>query len=987
MTCSQNLRRAGRGASSIAIIALLWAISGFAAVSAGPAFVTTTATPGAFPLHVSGVSTPLFVDAADYPGVLRAAAELRTDVERVTGVAPSLSTQAPGMHDSAILIGTIGQSALIDGLIASGKLSAAGVAGRWEAFVLEVVNEPLPGIDRALVIAGSDKRGTIFGIYELSYQIGVSPWHYWADVPPRQADALFVHNGRFAEPGPAVKYRGIFLNDENPALYGWVNETFGGFNADFYETVFELILRLRGNFLWPAMWGKSIYDDDPRSPELADEMGVVLGTSHHEPMSRAHVEWERYGTGAWNYETNPDTLRAFWRTGIERMGDNESLVTIGMRGDGDEAMTEGTAIALLEQIVNDQREIIEEVTGKPAEETPQVWALYKEVQDYYDKGMRVPDDVTLLFADDNWGNIRRLPELGADREGGFGIYYHFDYVGAPRNYKWINTNQISRVWEQMHLAYRYGADRLWVVNVGDLKPVEFPIEFFLDYAWNPDKWPADRIPEYTRQWAEKQFGEAFAPEIAHLLSEYSRYNSRRKPELLAPETFSLTNYREWERVATEYDQLAELSGAIYEQIPEAYRDAYYQLVQYPVEASANLYELYHTVALNRLFASQGRAVTNSLADRARALFDRDEELARIYHEDIADGKWVHMMSQTHIGYTIWQQPEEQIMPEVQRIDVPDIPSMGVAVEGSTASWPRLMAAGSGSTAAPALPTLSQYGLEDVYLEIFNRGAGSFTFEIVSDVPWLKLTPASGEVRDQQRVSITADWSAAPAGSSEASITVTGSDGTEVVVQASVRGPELRPVGFTDAGGYVSIEAPHFTNAVASAPFRWQVIPELGRTHAAVAAMPVTAEAQTPGAGSPHLEYRLTLQQAGTVTVHAYFSPSFDFRGTDGLRYAVSFDDADPVIVNMHDEGALSPDTYAPAWMRMVADNVQKSSSTHVLDTPGEHVLKIWMVDPGVVLQKLVVDAGGLKESYLGPPESRFLPAPTGDAVSDPTASN
>ncbi len=945
-----------------------------------PSFVTAMSVPFAFPVHDAGTSTPIFVDAADYSGVIRAAGDLRTDVERVTGVAPTLSTDAPTTQATAILIGTIGNSPLIDGLVQSGKLNAAGVAGKWEAYVLEVVDDPLPGIDRALVIAGGDKRGTIYGIYELSYQIGVSPWYYWADVPPRQADALFVRDGRYWEPGPEVKYRGIFLNDENPALYGWVNETFGGFNVDFYETVFELILRMKGNFLWPAMWGKSIYDDDPRSPELADEMGVVLGTSHHEPMSRAHVEWDRYGSGAWNYESNPDTLRAFWRTGIERMGDNESLVTIGMRGDGDEAMTEGTAIALLERIVEDQREIIEDVTGKPAEETPQVWALYKEVQDYYDQGMRVPDDVTLLFADDNWGNIRRLPELGADREGGYGIYYHFDYVGAPRNYKWINTNQISRVWEQMHLAYRYGADRLWVVNVGDLKPVEFPIEFFLDYAWDPDRWPAERLPEYTHQWTERQFGETYAADVAHLLNEYSRYNSRRKPELLSPETFSLTNYREWERVAEEYDRLAEQSNAVYDAIPAEYRDAYYQLVHYPVVASANLYDLYHTVALNRLYASQGRAATNALADSAEALFARDEELTRIYHEDIADGKWVHMMSQTHIGYTIWQQPEEQIMPEVERVDVPDAAIMGVAVEGSTEAF-----FGEKNAATPLLPTLSPYGKNDAYLEVFNRGSGTFTFDVVSSVPWLKASASSDEVSDQQRVYVTADWSAVPAGTHDAPLTVKGSDGTEVAVLARVSKPDSSVAGFTDADGYVSIEAVHFQNAVAPAPIRWQIIPDLGRTLSAVTAMPVTSDPQTPGEGSPHLEYRITLQEAGTVEVHAYLSPSFDFKGTDGLRYAVSFDDAAPVIVNMHDEGSLSPDTYAPAWMRMVSDNVQLSTSTHTVATPGEHVLKFWMVDPGVVLQKLVVDSGGLKDSYLGPPESHFQPESLHHETAAPTA--
>src|SRR5690606_39010394 len=267
----------------------------------------------------------------------------------------------------------------------------------------------------------------------------------------------------------------------------WVREKFGGFNHQFYEKVFELILRLKGNFLWPAMWGKSLWDDDSLSAPLADEMGVVLATTHHEPMMRAHVEWQRYGKGPWDYDKNPEVLRQFWREGLERTKGQETVVTLAMRGDGDEAMSADTNIELLERIVKDQREIIAEVTGRPAEETPQVWALYKEVQDYYDKGMRVPEDVTLLFADDNWGNIRRLPDPADKRPGGYGVYYHFDYVGGPRNYKWLNTTQIESAWQQMRLAWAHGVDRVWIVNVGDIKPMELPISAFLDQAWDPDR--------------------------------------------------------------------------------------------------------------------------------------------------------------------------------------------------------------------------------------------------------------------------------------------------------------------------------------------------------------------------------------------------------------------------------------------------------------------------------------------------------------------
>ena len=484
-------------------------------------YLSTQKTRGAFTLSASGKSTPLYVSSQDYPAVIRVAKDLQADVRRVTGVQPALVVDSLRRAREIVVIGTLGKNPVVDQLAATGKIDVNGIEGKWEACLVQVVEKPFPGTDRALVIAGSDKRGTVFGVYDLSGKIGVSPWYWWADVPVRHQPNLFIRPGRYMQGEPAVKYRGIFINDEAPSLSGWATEKFGGFNHVFYEKVFELILRMKGNYLWPAMWGEAFYDDDSLNPKLADEYGVVIGTSHHEPMMRAHDEWRRYGKGVWNYEKNDSVLRDFWQKGIRRMSSYESVVTIGMRGDGDEPMSATADIALLERIVRDQRQILGEETGKDVRTIPQVWALYKEVQEYYDKGMRVPDDVTLLLCDDNWGNIRKLPSLtDTPRKGGYGIYYHFDYVGGPRNYKWLNTNQISRVWEQMHLAYSYRVDRLWIVNVGDIKPMEFPTQFFLDYAWNPGAWPAERLPEYTRRWAECQFGEKYTKEIANILTKY-----------------------------------------------------------------------------------------------------------------------------------------------------------------------------------------------------------------------------------------------------------------------------------------------------------------------------------------------------------------------------------------------------------------------------------------------------------------------------------
>jgi hypothetical protein len=363
-----------------------------------------TAAPGA-----SQTAAPIYIDPADFAGVLRAAEALQADIRRVTGQKPTLLRASGQLPAHVVLIGSLGKSEIVNRLVQSNKIDVSAIAGKWESFILQVVEHPLPGVESALVIAGSDKRGTIYGVYDLSEQIGVSPWYWWADVPVRHRDALFVKPGAFIQGPPKVKYRGIFLNDEAPSLTGWVKEKYGYYNHEFYEKVFELILRLKGNYLWPAMWGSAFSEDDPLNPELADEYGIVMGTTHHEPMLRAQQEWKRHGTGPWDYSKNAAVLNDIWAGGIERNKSYESIVTLGMRGDGDLPMSESANVALLEQIVAQQRKILAEHWNEDLSKIPQDWALYKEVQTYYEKGMRVPDDVTLLWSDDNWGNIRRLP--------------------------------------------------------------------------------------------------------------------------------------------------------------------------------------------------------------------------------------------------------------------------------------------------------------------------------------------------------------------------------------------------------------------------------------------------------------------------------------------------------------------------------------------------------------------------------------------------
>lgn len=966
------LRRCRRSlAAMIGGLVVVWMSTVPAGAVGTLSYITSNPSAGRFHLSTATDAAPLFIDSSDYAGVARVAQHLQADITNVTGHKPALSIGETPVGREVVLIGTLGKSPLIDQLVADKKLDTTEIDGRWEAFLATIVEQPLAGVDRALVIVGSDKRGTIYGMYDLAAQIGVSPWHWWADVPVKQQQTLSVLPGQHVQNSPRVKYRGIFINDEAPALAGWMQEKFGGHNHKFYDHVYQLILRLKGNYLWPAMWGRSLYDDDPESPKLADEYGIVIGTSHHEPMMRAHVEWERYGEGKWNYAENEATLREFWTEGLRRMGTNESVVTIGMRGDGDEPMSETANIALLERIVADQREIIREVTGKHPAEVPQMWALYKEVQEYYDRGMRVPDDVTLLLCDDNWGNLRKLPKLAEKpRAGGYGIYYHFDYVGGPRNYKWLNTNSIPRIWEQMRLAYEYGADRLWIVNVGDIKPMELPTEFFLDYAWNPETWPVERMTEYTRLWAAEQFGEEHAAEIGDILDKYTQYNSRRKPELLGPETYSLANDREAERVVADYNALAAEASRIGDALPAEYQDAYFQLVLHPVESCANLNELYITVAKNRLYAKQGRSATNKLASKARELFEQDAKLSQQYNREIAGGKWNHMMDQTHIGYTNWQEPPQNALPKVEEIELPQPGALGVAVEGSSTIWPE-------NSGELELPPINVVDRGQTYFEVFNRGESPIAYEVSADAPWLKIatepaaTESAGKLAVEQRYWVSVNWDQAPAGRHRVPITVRGPAGTTATVVAVVdnRAPAFAADfrGHVGTNGCVAIEAEDFDAAVGAGRIKWQVVPGLGRTLSGVTPTPVTAASPTPGGDSPHLEYRFWLSEAGPAKVQAYVSPTLNFHSDVGRRYAVSIDDESPQIVNIHAGENLQ------LWEKWVADNINITTSKHEPLAAGEHTLKFWMVDPGIVLQRIVVDQGEVQTNYLGPPKSTRWP--------------
>ncbi len=871
-------------------------------------------------------------------------------------------------------------------MVAAGRLDTSGIAGKWETSLQQVVDHPLPGVRRAFVIAGSDQRGTIYGVYDVSRLIGVSPWHFWDDVPVPHTDALYALPGRHSQGTPKVKYRGFFINDENPDTGTWAPAFFGpgkapgypgGLNANYYAKVFETMLRLKANYLWPAVWGRAFAEDDPANHATASYYGVVMGTSHEAPMMRGIEEWNRHpaGTGEWSFRRNPDAIKDYWRAGIERMRDQdiEGVVTLGMRGNGDVSLPDGDGIDLMDSIISSQRQILADEGMLGA---PQVQTLYKEVQRYWDSGYRPPDDVTVVFCDDNWGNMRKLPDASLPaRGGGYGMYYHFDYVGDGRNYKWADTVNLVNTWEQLHRAYTSGVDRLWVANVGDLKNSEEPTQFFLDYAWNPDAIPLSGIKTWERGYAAQSFGPALAAEIGEILSRYGVLQSRRKPELLnrritvdpakdvrtdptaivyddQGNPFSLTDYAEMDRVVAEWRALANRASLVRGRVPEAWQDAYFQLVYYQVKATANLYELRRAEFTNILYAAQGRAATNALADEAEARFAEDQALNAYYNTRLADGKWKDWQLQPKIGYgnvarygpnAPWQQPElnnvalpDEIYPYLKRIDVPAGAALGVALDGGDAA---------------TLPELSPWQAQArQYIDVYNRGTTPFAYRITAGQPWVHVSRASGTVSQQVRAYVSVDWKRAPAGLTSVPLTVEGA-GSTAVVRAPIRNPGLTPRGFAEANGYVSVPATGFDKKSGS----WQVLPGIGKTGDGI--MPVS--------DAPGLDYKVTLTTTGPVRISALLAPR-----NGSLRYTIAVDGAAPQVIDAVAATGANDTTMNRQWARNTSDNVNVTTTTHEIGTAGTHTISFRALDSAVILQRLIVDTGGVRYSYLGPPTSR-----------------
>ncbi|WP_310283087.1 glycosyl hydrolase 115 family protein [Flavobacterium piscis] len=948
-----------------------------------PQYVVNKMETGAFNIAANGIRASIYIDPNDWKGVIRAGKDLGEDIRKVTGIAsPVFENTKPSKN--AIVIGTIGKSRIIDKLIAAKKIDVSTIKGHWESFLIQTV-------DGQLIVAGSDKRGTIYGIYDISEKIGVSPWYFWADVPIKKAREVYVKQGRYIQDSPKVKYRGIFINDEEPSFGQWARAAYGGINSKMYANIFELLLRLKANYLWPAMWGKSFNEDDPLNPVIADEYGIVMGTSHHEPMMRSQKEYteRKKEIGEWNYATNKENINQFFLEGLQRNKNFDNLISIGMRGEGDVAMGEGNDlenIKTLQDVIKGQREIIQKVYKDSPENHPQVWAIFTEVQRYYDAGLTVPDDVTLLFCDNNWGYIRRtLPEKEKNRKGGAGMYYHIDMNGGPWNDRWINTTTIPKLHQQFNLAYKSGIDKIWIVNVGDLKPKELPIDFIMRFAWNPDAIHADKVWNYTVDWAERIFGKEHADEIADIVSKYSKYNLWRKPEAQVSNIFSIVNHHESDRVLLLWKEVVEKAQQLQSKIPPEYQDAYYQLVLYPVKASAGVAEIYLAADKNNLYAKQGRVSANDYYKRAHELFEEDKKWSAYYNDVMAEGKWKNMMSDVHIGYKMWSMPKENTLPEMKEIKPFPKATMGVAIEGSELSWPD-------SAEKATLPLFDGLAKSSYYIDVFNRGIGTFEFEAKADKPWVKLSKYKDVVKKESRIDVSIDWDALTEGTFEAKIEIRQGKKTVPVHITAVKTalPKINEPYFGSLTGEFSIPSDKYNANIPGDSAKWVALPDLGRSDAGMGIDPVNA----PSAGiesAPQLEYKIFLSKKGKVKFCLGILPVQDINPQRGLRIAVALDNQTPKIidarkglvdtfgeytaVNLAHSKVLKPlpelskdiDFIGNGKLRRneVFDNLRWLDVDLETNESGIHTLKVFMIDPEIVLEKIVVNPNNKYPSYFG----------------------
>ncbi len=907
------------------------------------------------------------------------------DIFSVSGRNPEIKSSSNSPYQ--IKVGTLGLNPDFDQECTANGIVIDSLKGKWEAYLIKVIQKKNKYV---LYIVGSSPRGTAYGIMELSRMIGVSPWIWWADVHPQKKEVIELPANLLIEDAPKIKFRGIFLNDEDWGLKPWASETFepetGDIGPKTYSKIFELLLRLKANAVWPAMHECTrAFFTFPGNVKMADKYGIWVGSSHCEPMLRNNVdEWHRWSPssgerGAWNFDENPEQIKEYWKQRIDTTANYDGIYTVGMRGIHDGGMPGGKNIQekvqILDRVFKAQRGILEQVTGKEVNTIPQIFCPYKEVLDVYKAGAEVPDDVTIMWADDNNGYIRQLSDRNEQkRSGGAGVYYHISYFGRPHDYLWLHSIPVSLIWEEMNKAYQTNAKNVWIVNVGDIKPNEIGTDFFLDMAWNPEKYSPENLNAYYTEFAKTQFGEKHAAQTGGILRKYFQLGFSRKPEHLGwnrvlrntpvkdPE-FSLFNYGDevMQRIDA-YDQLEKEAEALYHRMPADLQDAFFELVYYPVKGASEMNKKVLYAYKSRVYAQQRRSNANIYAEKANEAFETIKRETEKYNNEIAGGKWENMMSYHPRDLPVFD------MPEVGRYEPISEKTGGIVPEGC--SEPILPAPEFGS-----LPVFNPLTRKSYFIDIFNSGKQALKWDVEVDQAWVKLSQTSGLLDTETRLVVSVDWGQLPEKDSlQTTININIGD-QKYQVEVKVLNQGLNSPGekiFVEDNGVIAFEAENFSGLNNTETASWQRIAGLGRTSDAMGSYPINILpfSKDDDKKAPVLEYEFYSISGGEAEVLFYCLPTQPISSEYQLRFAAWVDDDQPVELNVRLREDM--DEVNPEWQTNVLSAVSVQTGKIKLNKAGKHIMKLRMIDPGVIIDKIVINTGGLKSSYFGPNETRVI---------------
>lgn len=953
------------------------------------------------------------LEQSAFPGVIRVTEKVAHDVELVSGKKPQIlvekeipETLESSGEDWTIIAATKGKSSFLKKLEEAGSAELKELEQKRECYAWifpEIKNRTKSNL---LVIAGSDKRGTIYGLFHLSEMLGVSPFVDWCGLmPPKQEKIELREDMACISKEPSVRYRGFFINDEWPAFGNWCNHNFGGFNAKAYDHVFELLLRLKGNYLWPAMWSARFADDGPDllNAELADEYGIIMGMSHHEPCLRQGEEYKYlrgknsvYGD-AWNFRTNREGITKFWEDGLKRSGKFENVITVGMRGEADTAIMGKNAtlednIQLLRDVLKTQKKLIQERVNPDLTKVPRMIALYKEVEEFFygnekTKGLMGAEeleDVILMLCDDNYGNLRTLPtEEMRKHAGGYGMYYHLDYHGWPVSYEWINSSYLPKIWEQMSMAYDFGVRELWMVNVGDIATQEFPLSFFLDMAYDFDRWGSRALnctQEYTRKWVRQQFGsveEETQDTIADILEQYTKIIHRRRPEALNPETYHPVQEKESSRIFEEAEQLLKKLQDVYETIEKTNPQnlsAFIALVYYPAFGTMNLVKMQILAGWNHYYANLGAVCANDYGDEVERCMEQDRKAVEMYHQ-MDQGRWYGMGMSQHIGFTHWNEDECR-NPVVMRVIPLKKRSILVAADGTAQH-------AEGSPWLDNTMKLKDFLNPDctrASVTLYSRSDLKAEYKVLKKPGWLSVEPMEGWLdgvsQKKVRLNLTLIKQRLPETNQDTiqdSLEIATPEGKcEITVPVYTGNLQDKKNVFVDTMGYLSIEAAHYVNSVPGnykdRQVKFENLQGYGKTNSAMKAFPSDA-CTVPGQDAPYLEYQFVLEESGTYEAEFYMQPSNPVTRENQLLYAVRINEEMTETVNAVEKDYQVGDQ-AEKWAEGVLSQIRRQTVS-IKCRAGFNTLRVYHVTPGFVLEKIVIYPMGEKpeESYLGPAET------------------